>query len=130
MNRADATTAPDLVGAISPRLFALWEAWKNQDFAAHDAILTEDYTAIFPDGTLQETKPTAQQIAAAPISSYTLTGLRAVPIEHNSALVSYIAEVDAPSGALSIRVRFAVGEVWIRRDGVWKCRFYQGTLMK
>ena len=31
--------------AISARLFALWDAWKNKDAAAHDAVLADEYSA-------------------------------------------------------------------------------------
>jgi hypothetical protein len=29
--------------AIRARLLAPWEAWKNQDAASHDAVITDDF---------------------------------------------------------------------------------------
>ncbi len=121
---------PQLTDAISPRLFALWDAYKNKDAAAHHQFLTDDYTAVHPDGTLHSGKPTAQQIAAAPIAGYKLSHLRVAPIGADAALVTYIAEVEIPGGNPPARAQFAVSEVWVKQRGEWLCRYYQGTLTK
>ncbi len=38
MNTPRSASAPELTEAISLRLFALWDAWKNQGAAAHRAL--------------------------------------------------------------------------------------------
>ncbi len=130
MNPARSAAAPELTEAISARLFALWDAWKNQDAAAHHQFLTDDYTAVHPDGTLHAGKPTAQEIAAAPIAAYKLSHLRVAPMGADAALVTYIAEVEIPGGISPAHAQFAVGEVWVKQRGEWLCRYYQGTLTK
>ena len=42
---------PDLTEAISARLVAQWEAWKNQDTASNNAIIADDFNSLWPDGS-------------------------------------------------------------------------------
>jgi uncharacterized protein DUF4440 len=116
-----------LTEAIRPRLLAIWEHYKNQEAEAHNALLADDYQAVFPDGTLHSRKPTPQEIAQAPLTVYSLVQVKAVPLGPDAALVTYTAEVDGPSGGKIIHVTYQVGEVWVKRAGEWKCRYYHGT---
>jgi hypothetical protein len=116
-----------LTEAIRPRLLAIWEHYKNQEAAAHNALLADDYQAVFPDGSLHNRKPTPQEIAQAPLTAFTLERVKAVPLGPDAALVTYTAQVDGPSGGKMIHVTYQVGEVWVKRAGEWKCRYYHGT---
>lgn len=128
MPKPDASAEPAaLTEAIRPRLLAIWEHYKNQEAEAHNALLADDYQAVFPDGTLHNRKPTPQEIAQAPLTAYSLVEVKAVPLGPDAALVTYTAEVDGPSGGKIIHVTYQVGEVWVRRAGEWKCRYYHGT---
>lgn len=119
--------SPALTEAIRPRLLAIWEHYKNQEAEAHNALLADDYQAVFPDGTLHSRKPTAEEIAQARMTAYTLLQIKAVPLGPDAALVTYTAEVEGPSGGKVIHATYQVGEVWVRRAGEWKCRYYHGT---
>ena len=116
-----------LTEAIRPRLLAIWEHYKNHEAEAHNALLADDYQAVFPDGTLHNRKPTPQEMAQAPLTAYSLVQVKAAPLGPDAALVTYTAEVDGPSGGKIIHVAYQVGEVWVRRAGEWKCRYYHGT---
>ena len=50
---------PDLTEAISARLVAQWEAWKHQDAASNNAIIADDFTSFWPDGSRHIGRPTA-----------------------------------------------------------------------
>lgn len=123
------TKPADLTQEIAPRLFAIWDAYQNQDAVRHNSILADDYTAVHPDGSVHG-KPSAQQIAAAPITRHTLARLRVVALAPDVALVSYVAEAEGPSAGQTIHAKYSVGEVWVRRHGEWFCRYYQGTPAK
>ncbi len=128
MNKtADTGESSALTEAIRPRLLAIWEHYKKQEADAHNALLADDYQAVFPDGSLHNRKPTAQEIAQAPLTAYVLVQVKAVPLAPDVALVTYTAEVDGPSGGKMIHVTYQVGEVWVKRAGEWKCRYYHGT---
>ena len=114
MNQPGKTGKADaLTEAIRPRLLAIWAHYQSQEAEAHNALLADDYQAVGPDGGLRSGKPTPQEIAKAPLSAFTLVQVRAIPLGLDAALMTYTAEVD--------------GEVWVRRAGEWKCRYYQGT---
>jgi len=119
---------PEWTEAISARLVAQWEAWKNQDAASNNAIIADDFDSFWPDGSRHTGKPTAQQMSEQPITGYKLSQLRVVPIGADAALVTYFAYVEIPSD--NVEHRMAVGEVWVKRNGQWLIRGYSGTLMK
>lgn len=130
MSTVHTANQDDLTRILAARLREVWDAYQRLDAPAHNAILTDDYTAVHPDGSVHPRPPTAQEIAAAPIGDYSLTEVRAVPLGPDSALVNYLADVDVPSNGSPMRVKFVVGEIWLKRSGQWKCRYYQATLAK
>lgn len=108
-------------------MYRLWDAYTNGDAVGHSSFLTREYRAVHPNGTIHNEHPTAQEIAAARITGYTLSDLRVASIAEGAALVTYLADIQIPGGAHG---QFAVGEVWVKQHDEWKCRFYQGTLTK
>jgi ketosteroid isomerase-like protein len=128
MEMAHNDSIPELTEAISARLVAQWEAWKNQDAASNNAIIAEDFNSFWPDGSRHIGKPTAQQMSEQPITGYKLSQLRAVPVGADTALVTYFADVKTPGN--DVEFHMAVGEVWVKRNGQWLIRAYSGTLIK
>ncbi|MBI4166851.1 MAG: nuclear transport factor 2 family protein [Acidobacteria bacterium] len=120
----------EVTRAISSRLLTLWDAWRNQDVTAHNAVLAEGYSAVHPDGTVHAGKPSSQEMAAAAITGYSLSGLRVALVGPEAALVTYVAQVEIPAGDHSEHAKLAVGEVLVKQRGEWLCRYYQGTLIK
>jgi hypothetical protein len=114
--------------AISARLVAQWEAWKNQDTACNNAVIADEFDSFWPDGTRHVGKPTAQQMAAQPIAGYRLSQFRVVPLGAVAALVTYFAHISLPND--NAEHPMAVGESWVKRTGEWFIRAYSGTLMK
>jgi hypothetical protein len=127
MEMAHNVSMQEMTEAISARLVAQWEAWKDQDAASNDAIIADDFNSFWPDGTRHIGKPTAQQMAEQPITGYNLSELRVVPVGADTVLVTYFADIKTPDNA---EHHMAVGEVWMRRDGQWFIRAYSGTLIK
>jgi len=68
MQTADNGSIAEITEAISARLHAQWDGWKNRDAAANNAIIADDFTSFWPDGSRHVGKPTAQQMAEQPIS--------------------------------------------------------------
>ncbi len=68
------------------------------------------------------------EITAAAIEDYCLTELQVWPVGEEAAIVAYKAEVKV-SGAAAMH-KFEVGEVWMKEDGKWKCRYYHATPQK
>jgi len=122
-----APAAPALEATISDRIRRIWQAYKNGDIEAHNGHLAEDYAAIFPDGSLHLRPPTLEEIRSNPMSSYALSELRVTPVTPDTALASYLADVEGPLHGNWTHIRWRVGEVWVKRQGEWKCRSYQPT---
>lgn len=117
----------DLTRTISARSQQMWQAYLENDAAAHNAMLTGDYVAVHPDGTLHGL-PSPQMIAAARLAGFAFSERKVWRLAGDVALSTYIADVEAPPGAQPPRVRYAASEIWVKRQGEWKCRFYQGTV--
>lgn len=128
----DVSLASDdlLTQTLADRVRAVWEAHKGVDVGRLNSLLTDDYTAVHPDGTVYARMPTEQEIAAEEVDRYHLTQLRAVALGPRTALVTYFAEVGIASHIAPATVKFVVGEVWIRKFGDWRCRYYQATVWK
>jgi hypothetical protein len=120
----------ELTRAIARRLAQLWDANLMADEPAHSALLADDYRAVHPDGTMHLGKPSAKDMAEGPIEDYWLRDLEAWPVGDEGAIVTYTAEIEVRSGLSAQRLRFAVGEVWMKHRGEWKCRYYHGTMLK
>lgn len=113
--------------AIRARLTVQWEAWRNRDAASNDAVIADDFTSFWPDGSRHAGKPTAQQMSEQPITGYELSEFRVLPVAADEALVTYFADIKTPDNA---EHHMAVGEFWVKRDGQWFILGYSGTLMK
>ena len=124
MEMAHNVSIQELTAAISARLVAQWEAWKNQDAASNNAIIADDFNSFWPDGSRHIGKPTAQQMSEQPITGYKLSQLRVVPVGADTALVTYFADVKTPGHNV---FQMAVGEVWVKRNGQWLIRAFSGT---
>jgi ketosteroid isomerase-like protein len=118
-----------LTSEIHVREIRIWNAYQRGDVASHNALLSERYRAVHPDGSIHG-KPTAQQIGSAPMSSFRFSDFHAEPLGENFALVNYIADVEGPRpDGKQLHVRFVVGEVWVREAGEWKVLNYQPTVV-
>jgi hypothetical protein len=80
MEMAHNVSISEMTEAISARLVAQWEGWKNQDAASNNAIIGDDFDSFWPDGSRHIGKPTAQQMSESeqPITEYKLSQLRLV----------------------------------------------------
>lgn len=118
-----------LTREIHAREMRIWNAYQHHDLAAHNALLSEQYRAVHPDGSIHG-KPTPQEFVQQPMSGFRFSDFRAEPLGDNFAHVSYVADVEGPGpdGKL-LHARFVVGEIWVREVGEWKCRNYQPTVV-
>jgi hypothetical protein len=121
-------TENELTWIMAEKLRKVWNAWVKHDEAAHDELLAEDYRAVYSDGTVHVGGPAAGEMDAQPVEDYWLKELQAWPVGQEAAIVSYVAEVKSP--AKETRLRFLVGEVWVKRAGQWKELHYQETRVK
>ena len=127
MSRIHIEKDDPLTRAIAQRIVKLWDAWLAQDAAAHNALLANDYRAVHPEGFTRAGKPSAKELAAAPIEDYWLREVQAWPVGDEGAIATYTAEVEIRRERHAERHQFAVGEVWMKHGGEWLCRYYHAT---
>jgi hypothetical protein len=119
------TTQDALTKILADRVRSAWAAWKKGDAAAFAALTTEDYRSVLATGTLHFYRPTSQELAAFPITQFTISQLQALPIGQDGTLVTYIGLITFQNGGPA---KFAFGEVWVRQGGEWKCKYSQATV--
>lgn len=119
MGGVPASNQNELTRTIAERLRELWDAYLRVDEAAPSAALTKEYRAVHPDGTVHLGKPSAKEIAAAPIEDCWLGELQVWPTGEEAAIATDTAEVEVRSGLSASHFKFEVGEVWLREGGPW-----------
>jgi len=108
-----------------------WEAFKNKDKKAYSDLLAEDFLAVEDDNQGQRNKNAATaEIDHSVINSYNLFALKILPLESNAALVTYELTMLFPPKAAVRFKRVLVSEVWLKREGQWKMRYYQETRVR
>src|SRR5215470_7663906 len=86
----------------------MWRAYLEKNVDGHNAMLSEDYTSIHPDGSLHYGPPSAAAISSEPIAAFRFSQFRVSLLAEDAALATYIADVDTPPGTQPAHVRFAV----------------------
>ena len=105
-----------------------WEAFKSRDKAAYSNLLAEDFSAVEDDNQGMRTKSGAvAEVDHSVVDKYYLFALHVLPINSNAALVTYELTMQFPPKAAVRFKRVLVSELWLKRDGAWKMRYYQET---
>ncbi|HLW54262.1 MAG TPA: nuclear transport factor 2 family protein [Candidatus Angelobacter sp.] len=116
---------------LEGKVKAEWEAFKNKDKKAYSDLLADDYMGVEDDNQGQRVKyQAANEIDRSVIASYHLFALKVLPLGPNAALVTYEITMMFPPKAVVRFKRVLVSEIWIKRDGQWKERYYQETHVK
>jgi hypothetical protein len=115
-----------LTKTLAGRVRQEWAAWKKGDAAAFDAVTTDDYREVSATGTPHFYRFTSQELAAFPISQFTISQLQALPVGSGGALVTYVGLITFQNGGPG---KFFFGEVWVNQGGEWKCQYSQATAM-
>jgi len=119
----------ELRSTLSALIQRIWHAYQDGNAIAHNALLTSDSSAVHPDGSLHLRPPTKEEILAGPLAAFSLTNLQVAQLTPDTALVNYLADVTALPAASNVHVRYQVGEVWVKKGGEWKRRYYQPTVL-
>jgi hypothetical protein len=110
---------------ISANLYILWDSYERGDSEEHAEMLADGYAAVYADGLVHTGKPTAEEMKAAPITRFALADDKFDLVGKDLYLVTYVADVDVPRSAGTERMAFAVGEIWVKEQDVWVCRYHQ-----
>jgi Domain of unknown function (DUF4440) len=113
------------------KIKAEWEAIKNKDKKAYGDLLADDYQGVEVDGKGERNKLQAvAELSDQNVSSYTLWGMKLIPLGSDSAFVVYESTIQFPPKSVVRFSRVYVGELWVKRGGQWKELHYQETHVK
>jgi hypothetical protein len=123
-----ATTPSPLQALFADKVKAEWEAFKNKDKNAYANLLAEDFAAVEDDNQGMRNRNTAaSEIDRSVINSYNVFALKVLPLNDQAALVTYeLTMLFPPKAAVRLK-RVMVAELWLKREGQWKMRYYQET---
>ncbi len=131
-SKTDHATAPSpLEGMFAAKVKTEWDAFKNKEKKAYSDLLADDFAAVEDDNQGMRTKKAAaDEIDRSVVNSYNLFALKVTPLNDNAALVTYELTMLFPPKAAVRFKRVLVGEVWLKREGQWKLRYYQETRVR
>jgi hypothetical protein len=110
---------------------AEWDAFKNRDKKAYSELLAPDFVGVEDDGEGTRNRyAAANEIDRSVINNYFLAFLRVMPLDANSAFLTYEITMEFPPRAQVRYKRIFICELWLRRDGEWKMRHYQETRVR
>ena len=128
---AKSTAPPELANLLDARIKAEWEAIKNRDAKALGELLTDDFIGVEADREGERYKWKAlAELKNSAVTDYTLSFLKVTQLCGDAAFVRYEVFVRFPPKSTVRFEKILVGEVWVKRDGVWKCMHYQETKVK
>ncbi|HEY6274557.1 MAG TPA: nuclear transport factor 2 family protein [Terriglobales bacterium] len=126
--KTPAKTLSPLEALLEANVKSEWDAFKNKDRAAYSNLLAEDFAAVEDDNQGMRTKSAVTaEVDHSVIDKYFLFALHVVPLASNAALVTYELTMLFPPKAAVRFKRVLVSELWLKRDGQWKMRYYQET---
>jgi ketosteroid isomerase-like protein len=121
----------ELVDLIDAKLKVEWDAIKNKDAKALGELLTDDYIAVEADREGERYKwKVLAELQNSAVTDYTLSFLKVTQLCPEAAFVRYEVFVRFPPKSTVHFEKIMVGEVWVKRDNLWKSMHYQETKVK
>jgi hypothetical protein len=125
---SSSTSDSALSALFESKVKAEWEAFKNKDKKTYSDLLADDFVAVEDDNEGMRNRSAAiAEVDHSVVSNYFLIALKVVPLGHDAALVTYELTLQFPPKAQVRFKRVLVSEVWLKRKGEWKERYYQET---
>ncbi len=125
------STGSPLKDLFDAKIKVEWEALKNKDKKAYGDLLADDYQGVEADGQGERTKIQAlNELADTNVFNYTLWGLKVIPLGADAAFVIYESTIQFPPKSVIRYSRLYIGELWVKRAGIWKELHYQETHVK
>ena len=123
-----ASTSTKVKEILESNVKAEWEAFKKRDKQAYGDLLANDFAAVEDDNEGMRKKSVAvAEVDNSVVNNYHLFALTVLPLNADAALVTYEITLEFPPKAQVRFKRVLVSEVWVRRNGQWKERYYQET---
>ncbi|HEY0324090.1 MAG TPA: nuclear transport factor 2 family protein [Pyrinomonadaceae bacterium] len=107
-----------------------WEAVKKRDAKAFSDLFAADGLVTDSDG-ITTRAAFLQTLPDLMISEYTLTNVKVMMIDKDSAVITYKADVKGSFKGQAFPPNPAyVSSIWTKRGGKWMCVYHQETLAR
>ncbi len=118
-----------LENALKAKEQAGWQAWKDHDAKAFEAMISDDAINI-ADGMMDRGK---QQImkdmnsSDCKVESFTLSDFSFLWVDKDAVMVTYTAAQDVTCGSKKQPGKVIASSLWVKKDGKWLSPFHQET---
>jgi hypothetical protein len=130
-SQTDESAKASLSNLLESNVKTEWDAFQKKDKKAYGDLLADDFVAVEDDGQGMRTKTAVLgEIDRSNISKYYLFAFKTMPLNSDAAMVTYELTMLFPLGAQNRLKRVLISELWVKRDGQWKQRYYQETRVK
>jgi len=128
---AGESARPALAALLEANIKAEWDAFQKKDKKVYGDLLADDFVAVEDDGQGMRTKTAVlSEIDRSNIYKYYLFAFKVTPLNSDAAHVTYEITMQFPPGAPVRLKRVLVSELWTKREGQWKQRYYQETRVR
>ncbi|HEY6250735.1 MAG TPA: nuclear transport factor 2 family protein [Candidatus Angelobacter sp.] len=125
---ATSSASAQLTEMFTSKVTIEWDAFKKKDKKSYSDLLADDFAAVEDDNQGMRTKSTAAaEVDRSVVNNYHLFALKVIPLGPNAALITYELTLEFPTKAAVRFKRVLVSELWLKRNGQWKERYYQET---
>jgi len=125
------STDSNLKDMFAAKIRVEWDALKNKDKKTYADLLDDDYQGVEVDGGGERTKLQAlNELADGNVFSYTIWGLKLIPLGPNASFVIYESTMQFPPKSQVRYSRVYISELWVKRGAEWKELHYQETHVK
>ena len=102
----------------------VWDALVAGDAAADEALLTSDFTGVYPTGFADRAEHVGELAAGPTVAAYAINDARLIRVSASAVLLCYRADYRRVSGPDETMY---ISSLWIERDGDWRNGFSQDT---
>lgn len=102
---------------------AAWEAYKNKQAEAFNALMSKDYYGVYAEG-VKTLDGELAAMAQSDLRDYSFSDVKVVFPHPKMAVMTYKATVQATSDGKDISGTYNGGSVWVQQDGKWVSAFH------
>ena len=102
----------------------VWDALATGDAAADEALLTSDFTGVYPTGFADRGEHAGELANGPTVASYSINDARLIRLAPSAVLLCYRADYRRVSGS---EATMYISSLWTEHDGTWRNVFSQDT---
>jgi len=122
-------------GSLAQQLIAksksVLQNMKSKDVSALNSLLSSDFRIVWSDGKLHEKGELLGEAQEGALRDFQFYNAEVVPINSDSALVTFNLIVAMPEGDDDVAPRYQkISDLWVRQGDDWRLKFEQATPLR